>query len=85
MGLPNTWRAQEDDVLAVRDEPALGELLDPLLVDRRLEGEVEGLEGLDVGELGERGAEGDVLLQLGGDLLAQDLVQPRADRGFDRA
>ena len=51
------------------------ELLDPLLVDRGLEGEVEGLERLDVGELGQRRADRDVLLLLGGDLLGEDLVQ----------
>jgi hypothetical protein len=41
MGLADARRAQEDDVLAVRDKPALRQLLDPLLVDRGLKGEVE--------------------------------------------
>lgn len=75
VGLPDARRAQEDDVLAVRDEPALGQFLDPLLVDRGLEGEVEALEGLDVGELVKRGPDSDVLLLLGGHLLGEDLVQ----------
>ena len=75
VGLPDARRAQKDDVLAVRDEPALGQFLDPLLVDRGLEGEVEALERLDVGELGERSSDGDVLLLLGGHLLGEDLVQ----------
>jgi hypothetical protein len=72
---PTPGGTQEDDVLAVGNEPALGQLLDPLLVDRGLEGEVEGLERLDVGELGQRGPDGYVLLLLGGHLLRQDLVQ----------
>ena len=46
VSLAYAWRAQEDDVLTIGDEPALRELLDPLLVDRGLEGEVEALEGL---------------------------------------
>ena len=74
MGLPDARRAQEDDVLAVGDVAALRQLLDPLLVDRGLEGEVERLERLDVGELGERGPERDVLLLLRGNLLGEDLV-----------
>jgi hypothetical protein len=53
----------------------LRELLDPLLVDRGLEGEVEGLQRLDVGELGQSRTESDVLFLLGGDLLREDLVQ----------
>ena len=40
-----------------------------------LEGEVERLERLDEGELGQGRAKGDVLLLLGSDLLTQDLVQ----------
>jgi hypothetical protein len=75
MGLADTGRTEEDDVLAVGDIPALGKLLDPLLVDRGLEGEVERLERLDVRELRERRAERDVLLLLRGDLLRQYLVQ----------
>ena len=74
MGLAYAGRAEEDDVFAVRDEPTLGQLLDSLLVDRRLKGEVERLQGLDVGELGHRGSDGDVLFLLGGDFLGQDLV-----------
>ena len=66
MGLPHARRPEEDDVLAIGDEPALRELLDPLLVDRGLEGEVERLERLDVGELGQGGPDSNVLLLLGG-------------------
>ena len=75
MSLPDAGRPEEDDVLAVGDKPAFRQLLDPFLVDRGLEGEVEALESLDVGELGQRRPEGDVLLLLGGDLLREDLVQ----------
>ena len=75
VSLPDARRAQEDDVLAISDKPALRELLDPLLVDRGLEGEVEALQGLDIGELGERRSDSDVLLLLGGHLLGEDLVQ----------
>lgn len=72
---PDAGRPEEDDVLAVRDESALRQLLDPLLVDRRLEAELEALERLDVGELGQGGPQGDVLLLLRGDLLGEDFVQ----------
>jgi hypothetical protein len=65
--LAHAGRAEQDDVLAVRDEPAGGQVLDPLAVDRGLEGEVEVLDRLDERELGHRGAHGDVLLLLGGD------------------
>jgi hypothetical protein len=66
MGFPDAWRPEEDDVVAVGDEPAFRELFDPLLVDRGLEGEVERLERLDVGELGQGGPDSNVLLLLGG-------------------
>jgi len=75
VGFSHPGRPQKDDVLSVRDKPALRELSDPFLVDRRLEGEVERLEGLDVGKLSEGGPEGDVFFLLGGDLLGEDLVQ----------
>ena len=75
MSLPDAGWPEEDDVLSVRDVAALSQLLDPLLVDRRLEGEVERLQCLDVGELGEGGPDSNVLLLLGGDLLTEDLVQ----------
>jgi hypothetical protein len=68
-------RAQEDDVFAVGDEPASGQVFDPLAVDRRLEGEVEVLQRFDERELGHRSADRDVLLLLGGDFPRQQLVE----------
>jgi hypothetical protein len=51
MLLPDTRRSQQDDILAVGDESAFGQLLDLFPVDRGLEGEVEVLQRFDVGEL----------------------------------
>ena len=75
MGLADTWRAQEDDVFAVGDEPASRELFDPLPVDRGLEGEVEVLQRLHERELGHGRAHGDVFLLLRGHFPSQKLVQ----------
>jgi hypothetical protein len=40
MRLPDARRPEQDHVLAVGDEPAFGELLDPLFVDRGLLGSI---------------------------------------------
>ena len=52
VGFPTPRGTQEDDVLAVGDEAQCGELLDPLAIDRGLEGEVEVAQRLDEGEVG---------------------------------
>jgi len=75
VGFPDARRPEKDDVFAVGDKPAFGELLDPFLVDRGLECEVEVLESFDVEELGQRCSDGDVLFLLRGDLLGKQLVE----------
>jgi len=50
MGLPAARRAEEDHVLLAVEEVELAEVLDHLLLDRALEGEVELLERLASGE-----------------------------------
>lgn len=75
VGLAHTGRPQQDDVLAVGDKSAFGQLLDAFLIDRGLESEVEALERLDVRELGQRCPEGDRLFLLGGNLLGKKIIK----------
>ena len=80
VGLSDSGRPQQDDVLAVGDEAAGGQLLDLLLVDGGLEGKVEALQGLDEGKPSHGGPHGDVLLRLGSDLLGQQPIEKIAVR-----
>ncbi len=75
VGLADARRAEDDDVLAMLDEMATGEILQLLFVQRRLVAEVEGVEALDEREARQVGAHGDVLGGLGGDLLGQQLIE----------
>jgi len=75
MSLANTGGPEQDHVLAVGDKAALGQVLDLFPVDRGLEGEVEVLERLDVGELGQGSPDGDVFFLLGGHFLREQLVE----------
>jgi len=80
VGLADPGRAQEQDVVGIGDEPAGGQLLDHLGVDRRLELEVEAVEGLLEREAGHGGLHGRVPFVLGGDLTAEDVLQEVAVR-----
>jgi hypothetical protein len=73
--LAYAWWPQHDDVVAVLDEVAAGQLLHQLAVDRWLVAEVEGLQRLDEGEPCHGGAHGDVLAGLGRHLLAEHLLE----------
>ncbi len=57
------------------DEVAAGESLHLLLVDRRMVGEIEGLQGFDERKAGHGGAHRYVLTGLGSDFLGEDLVE----------
>jgi hypothetical protein len=54
VGLAGAGRAKEDHVFAGVQEVELPEMLDNLLLDRSLEGEVELLQGLSGGNRAER-------------------------------
>jgi hypothetical protein len=73
--LPTPGGPEHDDVVAVLDEVAAGQLLHLLAVDRGLVVEVEGLQRLDEREARHRRAHGDVLARLGGHLLAEHLLE----------
>ena len=73
--MPTPGGPRIEQILAVLDEVAGREGLDLLLVERGLVGELEGVEALHEGEAREVGAHGDVLLALGGDLLAEHGVE----------
>lgn len=72
VSLPDTGRAQEDDVLACLHKPTDREGLNLLLIERGLIAEVEGLQGLDEGEAGEARPHSDMLLGFRDDLLLED-------------
>ena len=87
MGLAGAGRAEQDDVLAAREEVELAEMQHGVLGDRRLEGEVELLDrlarrearGLDAGLAAVAVAAVDLGLQQdGGELLVAPLLRPRA-------
>ncbi len=46
MGFPDTWRTQQDHILAALHKRQTGQLPDNLTIDARLEGEVELLQRL---------------------------------------
>ncbi len=47
MGFPDTWRTQQDHILAALHKRQTGQLPDNLTIDARLEGEVELLQRFD--------------------------------------
>ena len=60
MGLAHARRAQEEDVLAIGHEAHGGQLSHLALVDGRLKGEVELVQGLGEGEMGQLGLHGHI-------------------------
>lgn len=70
--------AGEEQVVGAVDEVEAGELADERLVEARLEGPVEGLEGLALDEAGELDAALDAALALVLRLLAEDTLEERA-------
>jgi hypothetical protein len=75
VSLADAGRTEEQHVLGACDEAPGGELAHELLVDGGLELEVELLEGLDGGEVGDLDAHGDALLLLRVGLLGEELVE----------
>src|SRR5882672_7782947 len=67
--------AEDDDVLAVADEVAAGELLELLPVDRGLVGEVEAIQRLDEREARHGGSHRYVLRRLAGHFLREDALE----------
>src|SRR5437867_8830679 len=80
VGLADTRRTQEQDIVAVGDEPAGGQLLDHLGVNRGLELEVEAVERFLEREASHGGLHGRVPFVLGGDLAAEEILQEVAVR-----
>ena len=77
--LPTPGGPKIEDVFSLADVAPGGELADELLVDRRLEAEVEVVERLHRREVGDLDAHGDALALLGADLLLEQLG--RGSRG----
>ena len=73
--LADTGRSQDDDVLAVLDEVAVGEVAQLFFIQGRLVAEVEGIEAFDEREARHVGAHGDVPGGLGAEFLGEQLVQ----------
>ncbi len=73
MAFAHPGRTQDHEILAVPDEVTRGQLLNLLFIQRRLVGEVEGLQTLHERESGETGAHG--LGGLVGDFFAEHLVE----------
>ena len=82
--LAHPWGPEEEDVLPRLHEPAGGEGLDLLLLQRRLAAEVEGRECPPEGEVGQAGPHGDELLGLRGDAPGQDDLKWSLQRRFPR-
>src|SRR3569832_2988888 len=80
--LADAWRPEQQDVFRLRDEVAGGELADELGVERRLELEVELLEGLHHGEVRDLDSHCDATLLLGVELLAKESVEEVEIRGL---
>src|ERR1700759_557306 len=74
MRLTDARWSEDQHILRLRDETSGGELADKLCVDRGLELEVELLEGLDRGEMGDLDAHLNALASLGLKLIGQHLV-----------
>jgi len=73
--LPNPRRPEEQDILAIGDEPPGGEFLDDLRLDRGLELPVEALERLLEREPRHHDPHRLVLLLLGGELAGEHVIQ----------
>ena len=69
MGFPGSRRSHEDDILFLLDEAEIKEVEDLRFIDRFGEGEVEGVDGFDGGEVGLEDAGFDASLLSGGDFL----------------
>src|SRR3569623_2673695 len=82
MRLADAWRPEQQDVFRLRDEVAGGELADVLGVERRLDLEVELLEGLHHGEVRDLDSHCDATLLLGVELLAKESVEEVEIRGL---
>jgi len=75
MGLPHTWRAQQQHVGGPFHDRNYGWVLDHLPVNAGLSIKIELLEGLATGEVGQPGAGFDVPFVPGGQLLFHQGVQ----------
>ena len=80
VGLADARRAQEQDGLAIGDEPPRRQIPDLASIHRRLGGEVEAGQVAAEGEAGEAEAHLDATLILAGDLALAEQGQGLADR-----
>lgn len=81
VALPGAGLAGDDQVFGVADEVETGELEDESLVERGLEGPVEDLERLALGETAGRDAAFDSAGELVRGLFAEDALEQDAGRG----
>src|SRR5262245_49931233 len=75
MGLADPRRPEQQHVVAALDVASRGEFADELWIDGRLKLEVEALQRLLEGEAGHGDTHGQVLLRLGADLAAEDVIE----------